>query len=417
MTRRNANLIRANAAIEFAPADRPIGRGVALGIVLLLGLSYAFNGMDRQIFPALLGPINAEYGLTLAQGGFLSNAFTVNVAVSGALSGWFMARFGRKATLVGGLIAFSTFTLLTPFAIGLGDLAFYRAMTGAGEALQISAIFAMIGAFFGNQRGVYMGINNALFGAGAFLGPVLGTRLFAATGSWRLPFIVYGIVGIVMALTVLAVMPRRFATAVDPEKVADNAGASQLRLLNRNSTLCLLAFGLVGISFFAYVALYSSYLRSELHYSVTDAGTAFGMYGLGTLTAFFGGWLGERLKKVGLLAALILLALDSYAMFHGSGAFWEQLVMSFIFGALVSGYLYPRIVAITQRSVAADQIGHAMSMLLVIFYLPGLVVGYAFGKLVEGPGWGVASTLVVSVPAALAFLITTFQDSRKFRGA
>lgn len=94
MTGRNANLIRANAAMEFAPADQPIGRGEALGIVLLLGLSYAFNGMDRQVFPALLGPINAEYRLTLAQGGFLSNSFTVNVAVFGALSGWLESMAG-----------------------------------------------------------------------------------------------------------------------------------------------------------------------------------------------------------------------------------------------------------------------------------------------------------------------------------
>jgi hypothetical protein len=36
----------------------------AVGLVLLLGVSYMFNAMDRQVFPALLGSIRSDYGLT-----------------------------------------------------------------------------------------------------------------------------------------------------------------------------------------------------------------------------------------------------------------------------------------------------------------------------------------------------------------
>ena len=50
----------------------------------------------------LLSAIIPQYGLTLPQAGFVSTIFTVMVALFGALSGWFMARFGRKAVLVGG---------------------------------------------------------------------------------------------------------------------------------------------------------------------------------------------------------------------------------------------------------------------------------------------------------------------------
>ena len=260
----------AGPAEPAAPVDGPdrqIGRSAILGIVLILGVSYAFNGMDRQVFPALLGPIRAEYGLSLSESGFLANAFTLNIALFGALSGWFMGRFGRKATLVSGLAAYSLFTAATPFATGLTDLTVYRAMTGAGEALHISAVYAMLGAYFGSRRGVFMGVNNAFFGAGAFLGPFLGARLFAQSGSWRMPFLAFGIAGIVAALTVAAAVPRRFAEAVDPEAVASrDRGASPQGVLNVNSILCLAAFALIGCSFFAYVALYTTYLRTELSY-------------------------------------------------------------------------------------------------------------------------------------------------------
>ena len=39
---------------ETVATALPIKRSVALGIVVILGISYMFNSMDRQVFPALL---------------------------------------------------------------------------------------------------------------------------------------------------------------------------------------------------------------------------------------------------------------------------------------------------------------------------------------------------------------------------
>jgi DHA1 family inner membrane transport protein len=116
---------------------RPSSTRQAVGLVLLLGVSYMFNAMDRQVFPALLGSIRADYGLTLPEAGFVSTVFTVNVAIFAALSGWFMARFGRRYVLLGGLVCYSLFTLLTPLATGFVNLTVLRALTGVGEALQV----------------------------------------------------------------------------------------------------------------------------------------------------------------------------------------------------------------------------------------------------------------------------------------
>jgi DHA1 family inner membrane transport protein len=100
-----------------ASADQPVQRTAALpdvslrqmqlvAIVGLPGTSYMFNSMDRQVFPALLSAIMPHYGL-VAAGGTRQHDIQVTVAIFGALSGWFMARFGRKAVLVGGLVAYS----------------------------------------------------------------------------------------------------------------------------------------------------------------------------------------------------------------------------------------------------------------------------------------------------------------------
>ena len=399
-----------NAVILESPSARGQPRTAArfahskvvlAGILLLLGCSYMFNGMDRMVFPALMEPIRAEYGLSLPQGGFINTSFAVMIAVFGGTAGWCMARFGRRATLVGGLISYSIFTFLTPFAVSFFDLAFYRAMTGAGEALHIGSIFAILGAYFGAHRGTAIGIVNSFFGIGSFLGPFFGSRIFAWTGVWGLPFYAYGIAGITAALLVLFLVPKDFCCAVDPETASTSAPAvSTEGFLNRNIILCAAAFFLVGYSFFAFSALYTSYLKTELGYSIVEAGTVFSAYGLGALCAVFCGWLGEKLKQVGMIAMIAGQAAVTYALFHGATGQVAHAFLCFAFGAICSGYLYPRFVAVFQRSVKPEHIGYAMGLAIPVFYIPGLFAGYLFGVAVLALGWPIAAAICVTVPAA-----------------
>jgi len=243
-----------NEAVTYRPivseAEGSSRTRRTIGLVLLLGVSYMFNAMDRQVFPALLASIRADYGLTLPQGGFVSTVFTVNVAIFAALSGWFMARFGRRYVLLGGLVGYSLFTLLTPFATGFVSLVLLRALTGVGEALQIGAIFACMGAYFGARRGSAMGAMQTFFGLGAFLGPVLGTRLESWTNSWSASFYVYGIAGIAVAVLAAVTIPQEFTDAGQSPSLARDADVATKSIWTRNLMLSATSFGLVGVSFF-----------------------------------------------------------------------------------------------------------------------------------------------------------------------
>jgi len=388
-------------------------------VLLVLGLSYMVNAMDRQVFPAVLGSISKEYGLTLSSGGFLSTSFALNIAIFGALSGWFMARFGRRATLLGGIVAFSIFTALTPLAEGYFGLAVYRSLTGAGEALHIGAIFACIGAYFGERRGMAIGVVNAFFGIGAFIGPVVGTLLLAQTGSWRLPFYAFAGMGVIAALLVWAVVPKSFMEAADTEGVSTgeaNATPPLSILLSRNLVLAACGFSLIGFTLFAYVSLYATFLRTTAGYTPVEAGAAFGMYGIGALGAFVGGWVSDKLGTKGTLAAVASLAAVGFGLFHGPSAHTSQAALSAAFGFLISGYLYPRFMSILQRNVHPSHLGYAMAIAIPMFYLPGLVAGYLFGRLVELYGWSVASTLTVCLPAGLCFLLMLLYRPSEARG-
>ncbi len=409
----------ARPAIDGAvyPKRQTMSASLVYVIVALLGISYAFNAMDRLVFPALLGPIRDEYSLSLAVGGLLSNAFTVTLAFFAAISGWTMRRFGRKKTMIGGLISYSFFTLLTPFATTATQLFVLRLMTGAGEAMQITAIFAMIGAFFGAKRGVFIGVINGSYGIGGFLGPMLGAAMFASTGTWHTPFYVYGVGGVIVAISILLLVPTQFSEAVDQEKAKEAAPVvAHGNVLNRNSMICVGCYALISYSFFSYAALYTSYLHAELGFDIKAAAGAFGMYGIGALMAVIFGWLGERFKQVGMIVGLILMLGVSYLLFHGVVSTTAQAGLSFVYGALVSGYLIPRILALTQRSVQPHQIDFAMSLAITMFAIPGLFAGYVYGELVDMIGWNWASVLSVTVPAGMALLVVMFLDMRRIRG-
>jgi predicted MFS family arabinose efflux permease len=388
---------------------------VALAI---LGLSYILNSIDRQALPALLGEIRRDYDFTLAQGGLLSTIFAINIAIFGACGAWFMKRFGRRATLIGGILFYSLFTFLTPLASSFAGLATYRALTGAGEALHICAMFSCVGAYFGARRGAAIGAINACFGIGAFVGPVLATLLLSQTGSWRIPLYGFGLAGVAVVLLVWLLVPSEFSEARDLEGAvpAPQSATGQRLVISRNLVVSALGFALIGLSFFAFTSLYATYLRTQLGYSTADASAVYGLYGIGSLGGLFCGWLGDRWGKRGLLAVTLSLSLVGVLLFQGPTAHAAQGALSLCFGLFVSGYLYPRFVSVLQRNVPATHINTATPIAMVSFYTPGLIAGYLFGLLIESIGWSTAALLVIALPPLLAFLLTLAYRPEHARG-
>jgi MFS transporter, DHA1 family, inner membrane transport protein len=244
-------------------------------------------------------------------------------------------------------------------------------------------------------------IPQTFFGLGAFLGPVLGTRLESWTDSWSASFYVYGIAGIAVAFIAAIAIPREFTEAGQTLSAAQDINAQTKSMWTRNLILSAISFGLVGVSSFSYSSLYASYTHSTLGFSVADAGSALGMYGIGAMCGFIGGWLGDEISDRSIVGALAVLVTVSYLLFHGVAHFWLHLLLSFTFGLMVSGFLFTRFMSIVQRSVHLSQIGYAGAAALAAFYLPGLFAGYLFGELIELFGWSSASLFMVAGPPLL----------------
>src|SRR4030081_1945609 len=125
--------------------------------------------------PTMIGFLFASFGVTL---------LTVSLPM-GAVSD----RIGRKAPMVGGLIALAAATLLFAFATSLPWLFAARLMQGAADAVTWVVGFALIADRYGaDERGRVSGIVMSGTSAAVIIGPTLGGWLYEA-GGIRAPFL------------------------------------------------------------------------------------------------------------------------------------------------------------------------------------------------------------------------------------
>lgn len=359
--------------------------------------SYAINAMDRQLFPLLASEVRREYGFSLGGIGFLSTIFTLGMAVAGVPTSYLLARFSRKTVLQVGIALFSAGTALTVVAAGFSDMLVYRAATGIGEAMQLTVLLAIAVSSFARHRAAAVGSINVFFAVGAIIGPTLGGILVSTYRSWRVPMVVYGILGFAaMTIIALTLQPWFSETQRAASDRADRGGAPTL--WNRNTVLLTALSSIGGIVIYGYLGMYPTFLREGLNYSPDAAGTVMSIYGLGALASIGGGWLGDRLSPRLVLSTSLLCAAGlGCLLFHGSGAFMAQSILSFAWGVIVSGIIYVNLAGYHVKAVRSSLASRASGIFVTSLYGSAAGAGYLMGWLANEAGWVTAGAIQISL--------------------
>jgi len=239
--------LRSAAEIK-AGNDPSAGVFAKIGIAVLL-LSYGINAMDRALFPMMLTDVRREYAFTLPQAGLMSTVFTLGMALAGLPTGYLMSRYSRKAVVQIGIFIFSVATIVTVVSAGFLDMLFYRAVTGIGEAMQLTALLAVFSSYLARHRGVGVGAVNGTYGIGAIIGPALGAHMLVNYGTWRAPMIAFGLIGLI-CIGVVAAFVRPWLSEVNragangEEALAGGAGT----LRNWNTAVLLFLSVMAGLA-------------------------------------------------------------------------------------------------------------------------------------------------------------------------
>ncbi len=386
----------------------------AIVVLLLIASTYVVNAMDRIVFATLLPAVSHEYGFPLSQGGFLSTIFSLGLGIAGIPAGMLFDRMSRKSVAIVGIVIYSACTILTCFSIGFLSMALFRSVSGIGEAFQNAAIFTACGAYFSRNRTLAMGVLNVAYGIGSFIGPRWGAALLIQSGDWRYPLYVYGGIGLAGALLMQVLIPKRFTEqSIASAEVGDESHIPS-SLVNRNTMLIAIASVGAGLAGFGYLGLYPTFLRTELHFTVQEAGAAASMYGLGALTGLLCGILGDRIDQKWItIVSLAVLAVVGYCIFNVATTPRTQQILSFLEGSASSGFLFINNYSLMQRSVRASIAGRASGLVVSCVYLPAALSGYLFGMLNVAYGWATAGLLQMSLLLVVPVLAMLFFDVSK----
>ena len=396
-------------------------KAVAITSFIVVALSYVINAMDRQVFPVLLPAIREDLGYTLAQGGLTATIFTLGIGLAGVPTGFLLDRVSRKTVMLLGIIVYSAFTILTAVATGFFDMMLFRAITGIGEAMQNAALFSAVGAYFFANRALAIGGLNFAFGLGGFLGPLLGAQFSVAMGGWQAPFYVYGVIGFVFVALIWVFISKRFTEQVEGASAEQRAASFEHvpeRFMNRNVVMLGITASVVGLAMYGFIGLYPTFLQSVLGLSVTEAGTAASMFGLGAMVGLPAGYLSDKLnQRYVLIAALLAGSVIGYLIFNGPTTAGWQYLLSFCEGAVASGFCFVGLYAALQRSVRPQMIGRASGFFVSCFYIPASIAGYLFSALVGAVNWGGAGFWQLSVLPLIGVVAMLFVDTRKLSNA
>lgn len=407
---------RKDGGAAGAGPDGGVTRAAVIGLAVLC-VSYMLNAMDRQVFYPLVPPIREEFGFSLDQAGLLATGFTLGLALTGLPAGYLLDRMSRRTIVVASVVVYSLGTVAIPLASGFADMAVYRLISGVGEGVQATAIYAIIGAFFFHRRALAAGFIGLAFGLGVFLGPVIGQALVAAGGTWRTPFFVFGLAGLVMAAVLVFAVPRSMSEALAGRAgTADTASYDHVPASPYNRGT--LGFGITsavsGLVFYGFLGLYPTFLREQLGFGPGEAALAASLVGFGAMTALPVGWLADRVDQRLLLAVGFigssLTALLAYQVADGVAA---QYVLAFLMGTFASGVLFTNCSTALQRAVRPEHVGRGAGLFILTYYLAAAVSGLVFARLVAGLGWAGAGLVQLTVLPVVGLLALLLVDPKR----
>ena len=293
-----------------SPANRPkITRTEWALILLLAGINFT-HILDFVIVMPLGKQLITELQISPAQFGHIVSAYGIAACVAGILAATVVDRFDRRSVLLFNYTGFTISTLACGVAPDYTWLLVARGLAGAFGGVTSSAILAVIGDVFPNERrGVALGAVTSAFAVASIVGLPIGLLLATEFGR-GIPFIALAGLSVPVWITAFFRLPsltshrQRAGTKIWVELRIVVLHPNHLRSFAFMFALVMGSFTI--IPFLApYLELNCGATRDEvaLVYAIAGVFTLVGMNVVGRLTDLYGQ------RRVFLIAALGSIAM------------------------------------------------------------------------------------------------------------
>ncbi len=270
-----------------------------------VGMVFYFT--QRWIYGPLIPSLMEEFGVSKTTLGVVGSSSLWGYMFTTILAGLLSDRFGRKYAVLLGIFGFSFLTALCGLTNSMQQIFAVRFVTGMVEAFFFVPLIAFTLELFPERPGFYLTFMSSGSSLGWFTGPALAGWLLDLTGSWRAPFLVTGLSGLVVAFLLLAFWPKETkpvrASAFFNREILKPIHLMMLFLLSLTAAFQIAAE-------FGFTMWYPVFLKTEVGIAIGMAGLIAGMYGIGQFIGRpFMGWISDKLgyRKIGVAGGLVLV--------------------------------------------------------------------------------------------------------------
>jgi MFS family permease len=360
-------------------------------VLFLLFLANLFNFFDRTIPAILAEPIRLEWSLSDLQVGLLGTAFTLVYAIAGIPLGR-MADTGSRRKIMGwGLAVWSGLTAINGMAWNYWSFLLIRMGVGVGEASYAPAANSLIGDLFpASKRARAMGIFMLGLPIGLLLAYFSIGAMVQAFGSWRAPFFIAAVPGLLLALLVFFIKePARGAAELVAVKTTPVT--KPLRKVLAVRTFWWLVVAGLAFNFATYacnsfmVPMLQRYFLLSLQQAAVATGIIVGITGLFGLT--LGGLLADKIHQRWPRGRLLFAALSMLiaALCTGLALLGEHLEIAVFVGLFSLGWLFSYNFYTCVYTAIQDVIEPRLRATAMALFFAGLyLLGGGLGPVVVG---------------------------------
>jgi fucose permease len=371
-------------------------------------LMFAMFAMTTDSVGIIIPEIVKTFQPSLTAAGAFQYVTMGGIALAGFLLGHLADRWGRKATIVAGLILFGASSYL--FVAGNSFVYFCILMALSGIAIGIfkTGALALIGDMSRSttEHTSIMNTVEGFFGVGSIAGPALLSSLMSRGLPWQQLYVIAGSVCVVLIVTALRVKyPVRAAPAEDT-----NLQAAVAMLKNRFVLL-------FSAGAFLYVAVESAIYvwMPTLFAGYTGPGEWIAIYSISIFFLlraggrFLGAWMLTRLTWSAVLPVCsgAILACFVASVVAGAGVAIYALPLSGLFMSVI----YPTVNSKGISCVPKSDHGAAAGVILFFTCLSAVLAPLAIGAVSDAMGGPTHGFMLATGFAALLFAGTLFNQA------
>ena len=378
-------------------SDNPMHQKVAYAMFGLLLFTYILMVADRFLVSMLAVDIRGALDLSVPNMFALTTMFTLGLGIGGLPAASLIVRFSRKAVLLTGLVLLSAATLLFTQATGFWTMFVFIVLQGVGMSFLATAMFSLSTSYFAKNRVAALGMVNLSFGLGSLFGHWIIGDLRTALGSWEAPMLIFGFTGVALALAIMIFVRPWFSEVVPEAKhLVDSGGADTLK--NRNTIILAIMSAAYGMVIYGFLGTFPSYMRGVLEFPAADVGQVMLWFGVGGLTSYYGGKLGDKFSsKSVLFTCSLVLGVVTLFLFKPDQSVLTYKVLATLVGVFGAAIVYTNLAGGHVKSLKRTLTSKGSGMFVTSVYGGAAMGGYTMGLLVDNYSWAFAGQVQISL--------------------